>query len=363
MRLDRRLFLGSLGLGALGALAWRFSSLTSSGRHVLVGGNVKEMIRFDLSNGETSRVMTNGASHSFMPWSPRRNCYLGIEKSGSVLSVVDFESGRLLRTIIAPKDRVFYGHGVLVPSGENYIFSQVDGKTGLGYLVFYDVETLEPKDEIQATVGGVHEVALTNRGELAFTSSGARHKYEGGGLKPADGIRVEPSSLIYYDLSNRHPLEKHELTDPSQIVGHFKIIDETRAVIVTTIFEGYKGSSPAKAGSIWISERNRGLREMIIPPDVRSRMDYELLSVDVSPDRRWIAATNPRGREIMIFDARSEKFVSSRRNSSNGIAWADDDRTLIVSGMSADDDRSEPLRDLRESAGFVSSHFLLERGT
>jgi hypothetical protein len=321
--MKRRQFLifSALGIGALAAGEWARRAL-DEGPSYLVYGELSNFVRLSIEDGSRLVVPSPAYGHSFtqVPWD--KSLIVGVEKSGANLCAVSFDQGKTVNAIKAPDGRFFYGHICWNKDGSRFYSTQVDTKSGRGFLVAYDGRNFTVENEFEITAGGTHDLAWMPDGKtLAITTSGVYHRIDVQNRAPASGERVNKSALVFFDTAEKRVVKTWELADESMIVGHLAVEPSGRVFVISTLFADFKGEK-TPSGSLYEASLTEPLREWTVPAPVRARMKNELLTVAADYRRNVVMVTNPQGKLLLEFDLTSRELVTAVEYPSNGFVIA-----------------------------------------
>ncbi len=305
---------------AFSAFKDSFAWATGREQSWIILGSDREFVRLNLLTGQKTFIQSPTLAHSFLALKKDTSFVIGLEKWGRNLSAVDFERGKLIRSIQPEGHRLFFGHVCWTNDQKRFISPQMDLSTCKGYLVWYDRETLKIDDEVEFRPGGSHDLGfLPGTDILAITSSGLALEAARPELGPA--VRVSSSALSFFDAKSRRIVREWSMTDPSTFPGHLKIDSNGHVYFVTSMFGRYGGSPKSVAGSIYDASLDHPISEWLIPDTVKETLNGELLSIEISEKQNRLTVTNPTSKQLLTYDLKERKFLGSTSTASPGIAW------------------------------------------
>lgn len=320
--MKRRDFLiGMAGAAGLAAGAGAFVLRSPADDDLaVVTGNLRQFIRYSLTDGTRLAIPTNTIAHSFTRLPEAGELVLGVEKSGPMMTLVDFGKGQVVGDVRAPPNRFYYGHVCPTADGRGLYSTQIDHVTGQGYLVLYDTRTFAVAKEWNLSPGGNHDIAWMPDGRtLAITTSGVAFPNEEYGKPKPKAVRVAPSRVVFFDTVAEKTVKTWDHDDARTILGHLRVGADGRVHLITTMFDGSGGPG---AGAVLVASMTEPPREWKVPEEVRAGMKGELLSVVIDERAGLLAATNPDGGKLLQFDLRDGKFLAADDVKTNGLAWA-----------------------------------------
>lgn len=327
----------------------------------ILGGYDKKWILFSPGESAVKTVETSTVAHSFlrMPGAPEQ--FLGVEKSGRSMEIVDFSRGAVVARIAPAPDHDFYGHAAFSEDRKLLYSSQVDTNTGEGSIVEYDALTLQPLHRHKIASGGVHDLSFVpdGSGRLIATSSGINHAHAVSGRIPTHGRRVEPSKLMLYSPTRRKVEREFALPDPSQLFGHLRWISPTEMVAISSVFDAFDGEVKARSGSVYRCDLERGITEYLIPNRAKERLKGELLSLAVDRAGKKVLVTNPTGGVLMLLDAESHELLEIIPAQASGADFASARSAFYVSKQESTNKNLSSTEKIFGCAELISSAHIL----
>ncbi|WP_075222393.1 DUF1513 domain-containing protein [Acuticoccus yangtzensis] len=230
-------------------------------------------------------------------------------RPGTFAVVLDLRAGRRAAAFSAPEGRHFYGHGFFTPDGRLLYATENDYDGERGVIGIYDTATWGRIGEVETGGIGPHEAILMADGRTVAIANG--------------GILTHPD----------YPRMKLNLADMAPSLSYLDLVTgdilETAALPAAYHQLSIRHLTAAGDGSIWFGGQYEGAASDVVPligrhqpgraieiiaaPDHYAGMNNYIGSVATSADGALIAASSPRGGQVMVFDAATRALVATRR--------------------------------------------------
>lgn len=374
----RRSLLAAAGAGGVlgvGFLLKRFGFVASEDRPpplkadrppgFLIGGAGRKFCRIDLESRACIEVATGCYGHSFTPWPTGKQHFFGIERKGNSAAIVSFDAQKVVGEFKAPEGRIFYGHVAALFSREELFFTQASTETGAGYIAVAEAATLRTKREYRLSTGGLHQAIFlaSNPKILAVSSAGTRFQFKNYQEVPNSGVKVEDSSILFFDIEAEKVVDQFFLRRPGELASHLFDIGAERLLLNTTVMVNIPGTAAARSGSLYLVDlKARSIQELPIPPEVRRRMNFEFLSLAYDKETGICAATNPKGGMVLFFDLLGLRLLGVVEGSFLGVALNEQTRKFLLSSdlpggiLRSDAEVAALVSDYSGTHQFDSSH-------
>ncbi len=261
-----------------------------------------------------------GHGLAFDPTRPTRA--LLFEKHGPGCCELDLAALRVVRPVATVPERQFYGHGVFTADGATVLATETVTKTGKGVIVTRDGQTLERTGTFPSYGLAPHDCLLVDGGRtLAVTNGGG--PVSGGG-RPG---------LALIDVATQRLMESIPLADAQANAGHVAVSAAGDAVVVSAPRDGLDAHAKGVHGQVSVRQlHGKGpLRSAV--GDIVPRLRGEVLSLAIDDAAGVVAATNPSGGLVTLWDLTSGKLLSSvdRFAQPRGIALTRDRSAYVLS--------------------------------
>lgn len=316
----RTFFIGSsalIGLSAVGVAGFHYSQ-KKSGK--LIGGvqvgsrkSTRDFLLIrDLESGDQKEIDLGFWAHSVASHPTNSDLCVAIGKKSPSLLFFDSAKGTQIAEVTAPKDRLFYGHGVfdqeldllyvtafeLVEDKKHLLFdfkNHFESKTA-GYILIINTKTFDVVGEISSYGHSPHDIVSPDGGKtLIVTNEGYWPK--------------ERSALAVIDSRSK---------------GLLKIIDGYESE--ERLEFDHLALSPKRSmlfveGNIWRNEKalasklfavdlsTHEIRKAHIPESIEQEVRNELLSLCFDSQGKTLAVTCPLHHVVIFIDATSGKFI------------------------------------------------------
>ena len=209
--------------------------------------------------------------------------------------------------------------------------------------------------------GNVHECRLLPDGTVMAVCSGIRGIPGGGYLH---GPRVGKGTLVHFDIQQGRILDKKQVGDDSQILGH-----SYRTKEGTTLVIGRPRPDTPQNGRIYFSpDGDAPFHALKGSTDLPGGVPGECLSLAVNEESHRAIVTNPENQTLFVIDTREGAFVKAIPCYAQGVAFDSQSGRFIASGNTLSlldgkgerfENWSDPSFEKRLPERFTSAHSLL----
>ncbi|WP_108658501.1 DUF1513 domain-containing protein [Acuticoccus kandeliae] len=336
MPLDRRTFLsGAAATGATGLLSIPLRPARAEAAPAFVAACRQASGDFAAAVLDASgRILfteeLDGRGHDATVSPDGANAVFFARRPGRFALVLDIANRRKATSFAPPDDRRFAGHGFYSSDGKLLIATENDFDGEHGVLGVYDATDGYKRIGEFATRGvGPHEAMLLSDGRTIAVANGGilthpdfpRHKLNLATMAPnltlvdiRTGDLIEEAALP----AGQHRLSIRHLAQPDP----------------DTIWFGcqYEGPNTDRIPVVGIYKRGAGIRLVEAPDNIYARMNHYVGSIAANRDGSRVAATSPRGGQIMVWDAKSLDLVHASDVVDVAGATADHDAFAYSSG-------------------------------
>lgn len=241
--------------------------------------------------------------------SPRHVAVMG-RRPSEHFWILDVQTGEVIYSISAQKDRHFYGHACYSVAGDLLYVTENNTTDFSGVIGVYDVQSGYQKiDEFKTQGIGPHELLMHTDGETLVIANGGI-KTERASREELNLDSMQPS-LVYLKRHNGELLEQVYPEHNQMSVRHLAMHDDG-TVIVAIQFQGERHLSVPM-----VLTHRRGEAELTslqIPTTDNKgwyRFHHYIASVAVDSDANLICGTSPIGGCAAIFDLNTRQLVDA----------------------------------------------------
>jgi hypothetical protein len=232
-------------------------------------------------------------------------------RPGNWFAVIDATKGGEAKTILAAKDRHYYGHGVFTPDGRLLYATENDTTSGTGLLGIYDAsDGYRRIAEISSRGIGPHDLAFLPDGKtLVVANGGLRTSPETGRevLNPDD---IQPN-IALIEAAHDRTLAALQLDQPYRALSiRHMAVAQDRTVAFGCQYQGDPNDLPPLVGTV-SADGKIGLFEM---PEVELMgMSNYVGSIALDKSEDIVAATSPQGGSVALWNMRTGEFLTTER--------------------------------------------------
>lgn len=220
------------------------------------------------------------------------------EKKGPGACLVDLAARQVVRPIVSPAERRFYGHGAYSADGcLLYAAESLIDKDFAGVLSVRDAESLRELGTVPTFGCSPHDCILIDEGKTLVVSNG------GGPLEGGD-----PPCVCYIDITSGKLLDKVVLDSPLFNTGHIALSTRGDLAIISAPREGLP-SPNEQLGALSIRPLGEDVLTVKKPGSVVQRMRGETLSLSIVEAAQLVIATNPFGNLVSMWNLRDGTYV------------------------------------------------------
>lgn len=230
-----------------------------------------------------------------------------------------------------PPDRHFYGHGVFVSDDRLLLATENDFDNARGVAGVYDVAAgFRRIGELDTNGVGPHELVILADGRTAAIANGGIDTHPDAGDAKLNLATMTPS-LIFVDTENGDVLSEHRL-EPSmhQLSIRHLAVDAEGSVWFGCQYEGPSTEQPPLLGRASVD--GGPLLITSEPTELRASLRNYVGSVAATADGRVVAASSPRGGEVVFFDLAGNFLGAQSLPDGCGLAPLGDGRIVATSG-------------------------------
>ena len=252
-----------------------------------------------------------GRGHSFAVRPGSREAVHFARRPGRFALVVNLAQGAIGRTVEAPPERHFYGHGVFGPDGRLLYAPENDFAGERGVIGVYDAERAYRRvGELPSHGIGPHEIALLSDGETLVVANGGiathpdlpRVKLNLPTMAPSLCTVDRRDGRLLREL--RLDLALHQLS-----IRHLAVSrDDTVAVAMQ-----YEGPAHNLVPLVGVQRRGGGLRLLHASRATLRAMKNYCGSVCFDASSHIIAVSAPRGGFVTFWDVGTGRYLSSAK--------------------------------------------------
>lgn len=252
-----------------------------------------------------------GRGHSFAVRPGSREAVHFARRPGRIALVVNLAQGAIGRTVEAPPERHFYGHGVFSRDGRLLYATENDFAGERGVIGIHDaVRDYRRVGEIPSHGVGPHEIALLSDGETLVVANGGIATHPDLPRVKLNLPTMAPS-LCFVDRRKGQLLQELRL-DPALhrlSIRHLAVSpDDTVAVAMQ-----YEGPQHDRIPLVALQRGEGPLRLVEGPRNVLRAMKNYCGSVCFDARGRTIAVSAPRGGLVTFWDVESDRFLASAK--------------------------------------------------
>ncbi len=242
----------------------------------------------------------------------------------------DVGGGNAPTVFTSPADRHFYGHGVFTSGDRLLLATENDFDNGRGVIGVYDVASgFNRIGEIDSSGVGPHELVMLADNRTAAIANGGIDTHPMTGDAKLNIPTMDPS-LVFIDTDNGDIIAEHRLDQSlHQLSIRHLAVDAAGAVWFGCQYEGAESDQPPLIGRAGPDFAPRMLSEA---PELRAALRNYIGSVAVTADGSVIAASSPRGGQIVFIDVAGNVLGSEALADGCGIAAIDNRRLMATSG-------------------------------
>jgi hypothetical protein len=234
-------------------------------------------------------------------------------RPGNWFIVVDAVRGRLVSTVLAAKDRHFYGHGASTPDGGLLYATENDTVSGNGVLGIYDAsDGYRRIGEISSRGIGPHDIAFLPDGRTLVVANGGLRTLPETGREILNKDDMKPNVALI-DWEHDQTLAIFEL-DPklrALSIRHMAIAGD-RTIAFGCQYQGDPNDLPPLVGTVSSS----GKVTLFDMPEVELLgMANYVGSMSLDSSEEIVAATSPQGGSVALWNRVSGEFLMRERMS------------------------------------------------
>lgn len=302
-----------------------------SGKGCVLGGggfvregttqHVLAIVNLDAESPKAELVPLSFLGHgiSFDPTSRFRAAVF--EKKGPGACLVDLRERAVIRPIVSPENRRFYGHGAYSADGRLiYATESLIHDDFAGVLSVRDAVSLREIGTVSTYGTSPHDCLLIDEGKTLVVSNG-------GG--PLDG--GDPPCVCYIEIATGKLLDKVVLDSPLHNTGHIALSARGDLAIISAPREGLP-SPNEQPGALSIRPVGEAVMTVKKPGSVVQRMKGETLSLTILESAQIVIATNPFGNLVSMWNLRDATYVGKLElEAPRGICQSLDKEWFLVS--------------------------------
>ncbi len=333
MRIDRRTFLGLLGMAAMVPAGAAEEEALWLGARLAAGGGF-EVAVIDARGRDRLVLPLEARGHSFAIDAPRRRAVAFARSPGRFAVAFPVDGKAAPVAIPAAPGRHFFGHGVFTPDGRLMLASESDYEAGQGVTGVYDVDAGFRRIGEFATGGiGPHEVLLMPDGRTLCVANGGILTHPDYERLKLNIDTMEPS-IAYLDIAGGAMVEQVRLApELHKLSIRHMVLDASGAVWFGCQYEGDPADRPPLVG------RHRRGREVELFPGPQATLralDNYVGSMAVDAAGSVVATSSPHGGLIAFWDAASGRHLGDRQMADGcGVAPLGAGSVLASSGRGA----------------------------
>jgi hypothetical protein len=272
-------------------------------------------------------------------------------RPGNWFIVVDAARGRVVSTVLAAKDRHFYGHGVFTPDGRLLYATENDTVSGNGVLGIYDAgDGYRRIGEISSRGIGPHDVAFLPDGRTLVVANGGLRTLPGTGREVLNKDDMKPNVALI-DWAHDQTLATFELEPRLRALSiRHMAIARDRTIAFGCQYQGDPNDLPPLVGTVSAT----GKVTLFGMPEVELLgMANYVGSMSLDSSEEIVAATSPQGGSVALWNRVSGEFLSRERMSDVcGVAALPQARDFL---LTSGNDGVRALTDGAETLSRISS--------
>lgn len=243
------------------------------------------------------------------------------EKKGPGACLVDLRERRVLRPIVSPPSRRFYGHGAYSADGKLlYATESLVERDFEGVLTVREAESLQELGTVPTHGASPHDCLLIDDGKTLVVSNG-------GG--PLDGGSAP--CVCYVELTSGKLLDKVVLDSPLHNTGHIALSGSGDLAVISAPRDGLP-SPNEQLGALSLRPCGGELTTVKRPASVVQRMRGETLSLTILESQKLVIATSPFGNLVSIWHLTDATFVGKLElQGPRGVCQSLDKEWFVVS--------------------------------
>ncbi|MBF9034375.1 DUF1513 domain-containing protein [Rhodobacterales bacterium HKCCE2091] len=225
-------------------------------------------------------------------------------RPGTYAVVLDCRDGSVLRTLTAPANRHFYGHGAFSTDGALMFTTENDLDTMTGRIGVWETGQYTRVGDFASGGIGPHDVKhLPGTGTLAVANGGLMTHPDSG--RAILNLPTMAPNLAFLALDGT-PIETHDLPAEWRMnsLRHLDLRDDGLLAAALQ----WQGDAATAPPLLALGRLGEGLR-FPDPSDLFRRMQGYAGSVAFSGDGARVGITSPRGGQLAVFDAGTLELV------------------------------------------------------
>lgn len=250
-------------------------------------------------------------------------------RPGNWFAVIDATRQGAARTILAAKDRHFYGHGVFTLDGRLLYATENDTLSGSGLLGIYDADASYRRiGEISSRGIGPHDLAFLPDGKTLVVANGGLRTLPETGREVLNPDDIKPN-IALIEAAHDQTLAALQLDQPYRALSiRHMAVAQDRTVAFGCQYQGNPNDLPPLVGTA-SPDGKIALLEM---PEVELMgMSNYVGSIALDKSEDIVAATSPQGGSVALWNRRSGEFLGSERMSDVcGVAALPDARDFLL---------------------------------
>jgi hypothetical protein len=336
MEIERRAFMkcaAAAALTLLGPAIPRAQAADGAPRYLsacrLTDGSYA-VAEFDPEGMIVRTIPLPNRGHGFAVTGDRRRAVAFSRHPYTFAIAFDVGGDRAPTVFASPSDRHLYGHGVFASNDRLLLATENDYDNGRGVIGVYDVDAgFDRIGEIDSNGIGPHELVMLSDGRTAAIANGGIDTHPMTGDAKLNIPTMDPS-LAFLDTENGDVIAQHRL-DRSlhQLSIRHLAVDAAGSVWFGCQYEGADGDQPPLIGRAGPDLAPVMLSE---PPATRASLRNYIGSVAATADGSVIAASSPRGGQIIFIDVAGNVLGAEALVDGCGIAAVGDRRLVATSG-------------------------------
>lgn len=234
-------------------------------------------------------------------------------RPGNWFAVVDAAKGQLASTVLAAKDRHFYGHGVFTPDGRLLYATENDTVSGNGMLGIYDASASYRRiGEISSRGIGPHDVAFLPDGRTLVVANGGLRTSPETGREILNKDDMKPNVALIAGAHDQ-TLAVFELEPKLRALSiRHMAIARDRSIAFGCQYQGDADDFPPLVGTVSAT----GKVTMFDMPEVELLgMANYVGSMSLDRSEEIVAATSPQGGSVALWNRISGEFLRRERMS------------------------------------------------
>lgn len=286
-------------------------------------------VMFALDGEEIFSTMLPSRGHDATARPASSEIVVFARRPGNWFAVIDAARKSEARTILAAKDRHFYGHGAFTPDGRLLYATENDTLSGDGLLGIYDATSSYRRiGEISSRGVGPHDLAFLPDGTTLVVANGGLRTLPGSGREVLNPDDIEPN-IALIEAAHDRTLAALQLDRPYRALSiRHMAVAQDRTVAFGCQYQGNANDLPPLVGTV-SPDGKIALLEM---PEVELMgMSNYVGSIALDRSEDVVAATSPQGGSVALWNRRSGDFLASERMSDVcGVAALPDARAFLL---------------------------------